>query len=291
MSDPVTNEQNLPAGMQERAAAAGQQPYVPPSQEVPEHLRRAPAAPVEQEAQPVNPMLSRVSQQAPAPVPTQHLEPKLEQPALLTPEPKQAAKATGTISDLVGDLGTDPYAKPSITYIETLCTKGEVDLGRAFNNAVEHGDASLIDSAYLNEKLGADAAAVIAQATSLFEYSASQAEKTMADVYEAAGGEEVLRQAVPYFNKSADAAEKEEVEYLLNSGNKALMARAAKRIVQYSQSAGMTYSPNGQPLGSPSSEKGLSKADYIAAISKQNISPEAYNGLRNQRKLGKQQGL
>ena len=299
------NNQPLPPGIQERAAAAATNPspqYQPPSQALPEHQYQQPVNPQAQQSQepaPVNPMLSRFSQEQQAPqVPTQHLQAQAPQkPAEAPQEPPKAedkpkpSGADTSIQDLVGDLSEDTYAKPSITYIENVCKGSDVDLGRAFNKAVEHGDASLIDEAYLREKLGENADAVIQQATSLFEYSTHKAQEALSAVYEAAGGQEVLEQASKFFNASADPAEKAEIMYLLDSGNKDLMTRAAQRIVQFAQQGGMTYQRGKQPIGNPSTAKGLSKAEYIAEIQKPNISPERYEELRNLRKLGMSQGL
>lgn len=278
------NNQNLPTGIQERAQNPGQPSNIP-SQEVPQNQQQPaqgqPAPPYDPSQ---NPMLSRQSRE-PAPVPpTNHLETERE------PAPAKA-EATGNVKDLVGDLGDDPYAQPSIAYIENVCSTKGVDLERAFDTAIDYGNTDLIDKEYLREKLGDDAEAVIKQATALFEYSASQTDAAMNAVYEAVGGEEVLKQAVPYFNEAADAEERAEVKYLLDSGNKELMARAAKRIVEYANKGGMTYNRGKQPVGSPSTAKGLSKAEYIEAISERNISQEKYEQLREQRKLGTQQGL
>lgn len=295
MSD---NNQALPPGMQERAAAASQpapqQQYQPPSQAIPEYQQQPAQQPQAQQPAPApNPMLSRFSQEeAPAAPPTQHLEQPGTPPAEPAPTPpKAAAESSASIQDLVGDLSADVQVKPSIAYIETVCKGSEVDLARAFNKAVEYGDSGLIDEVYLREKLGENADAVIQQASYLFEYSAHKAQEAMRTVYDAAGGEEVLTQAAKYFNASADPAERAEIQYLLDSGNKDLMARAARRIVDFAQQSGMTYQKGGQPLGNPASAKGLSKQEYIEQISAPNLSPEQYDNLRKQRQLGRQQGL
>lgn len=285
------NEQNLPAGIQERAAQAGQPTNIP-SQEVPQYQQapaqqQAPATPEPYQS----PMLSDQSrQQAPVP-PTGHLEKPQEPTGQAESEDAGLEFSQESMQDLVGDLTNDSYAQPGIAYIENACEKAGVDLDRAFQVAVERGDTDLIDSAYLREKLGKDADAVIRQATALFDYSANKAAESMNAVFEAVGGEQNLRQAVPYFNQSADAAERAEVKYLLDSGNKELMARAARRIVEHAKNAGMQYSQGNQPLGSPSTAKGLSRAEYIEAISQKNITQEQYETLREQRKLGAQQGI
>jgi hypothetical protein len=294
MTDQVPNAQTLPQGM------TPQQQYVPPSQEVPQHQQQPQQGVQPQQQQPAqeppapNPMLSRYSQQPQ--VPTQHLNKPEEQAPVEPQKPQEPAKekvpaGETRIQDLVGDLSDDVYAKPSITYIENVCKGSDVDLGRAFNKAVEYGDASLIDEAYLREKLGENADAVIQQASSLFEYSAHKAQEGLRAVYDAVGGEETLQQAAKFFNTSAPKDEKAEIQYLLDSGNKDLMVRAAKRIVQYAEQGGMTYAKGKQPLGNPSTVKGLTQAEYIDAITAKNLSQEQYAELRKQRELGRSQGL
>lgn len=245
-----------------------------------------PGIPTAQQRAAPSPMLSHVSQPeskpTPAPAPAPAPEP--------APVPPPANMSTST-ADLVGDLATDAYAKPAVAYIDSICTASKVDMQRAFAKAVEFGDARLIDIAYLTEKLGDKAQSVVDQATALFEYSAHKAETAIRAVYEAAGGEAVLKQAVQHFNQAASPEERAEIAYLLDSGNTALMKRAAQRIVQYSRQGGAVYSPQQQPTGKPSAARGLGRDEYIKAISNPRLSPAEYDKLREQRALGKAQGL
>ena len=236
-----------------------------------------------------SPMLSHVSQPESQQAPAQPTE-----PAKPAPEPAPAtppANVSASTADLVGDLAADAYAKPAVVYIDSICTASKVDMQRAFAKAVEFGDAQLIDSAYLTEKLGDKAQSVIDCATALFEYSAHKAETAIRTVYEAAGGEAVLKQAVQHFNQAASPEERAEIAYLLDSGNTALMKRAAQRIVQYSRQGGAVYSPQSQPTGKPSAARGLGRDEYVKAISNPRLSPAEYDKLREQRALGKAQGL
>lgn len=302
----VPNDQQLPPGIPpvSQYQAQPQQQYVPQGQ--PEYTHHIPPVnqPPEQPGQHVdpnsqhlppapqhgNPMLSRFSQPVPQP-PTQHLEQQpgqqVQQPAPQQPAPQNYASA----ADLVGDLANDAYVKPALTYLENVCTQAEVDISRAFGKAVEYGDSGLIDTAYLTEKLGENARAVIEQATALFDYSSSKATETLNTVFQSVGGEQVLRQAAQHFNQSASAEERAEIAYLLDSGNVALMQRAAQRIVQYGRQGGAVYQPTGHPVGSPTAARGLSKEEYIKAISNPRLTPQEYEQLRQQRVLGKNQGI
>ena len=274
-----------------QAAGVYQQPQNIPSQQVPLQNQQdlpqgIPNAQQQAARQAPSPMLSHVSQPDAEP----------EKPPVLAATPAPVAPSTpapvsGSTSDLVGELASDPYAKPAVMYIDNICTGAKVDMQRAFSKAVEFGDARLIDEAYLSEKLGDNAAAVIAQATALFEYSAHKAQTAVQAVYAAVGGEQVLRQAVQHFNQAASPEERAEVAYLMDSGNTALMQRAAQRIVQYGKQAGAVYSPQSQPMGKPSAARGLSKEEYIKAISNPKLSSHEYEKLREQRVLGRTQGI
>ncbi len=214
------------------------------------------------------------------PPPTQHLQNK---PA--------AQGSVQRVSDLAPDLAKDPNVSPMVDYIQTVCGD-RVDLGRAFQKAVENGDTSLIDSAYLNEVLGPqEAANVIRMATNAFDYAAAQHEAQLQIVYQAAGGEAVLRQAVTYWEGNATADDKAEINALLDSGNKALMERAARKIVDFAKAKGGVVVNAQQPLGSPTAVQGITSEEYKKALANPRLSENEYNALRQQRVLGKRQGL
>lgn len=232
---------------------------------------------------------------APAPIaipPTGHTLPApAAAPAATVPTPAPASTPTGQIADFAGDLVNDPYAKVGLTYIEQVIAGTSVDLNRAFAKAAEYGDANLIDEAYLREALGDKAPHVVAQAKALFEYSAQKQTQALQEVYQSVGGEAQLKQAAAYFNKAASDEQRRTVAYLLDSGDPVLMKAGAQQIVQLASSAGVRVQAGAQPLGQAGALQGLSHADYIKAISERNLPAEKYEQLRQQRLIGRQQGL
>lgn len=232
---------------------------------------------------------------APAPIaipPTGHTLPApAPAPAATVPTPAPASAPTGQIADFAGDLVDDPYAKVGLTYIESAIAGTSVDLNRAFAKAAEYGDINLIDEAYLQEVLGDKAPHVVAQAKALFEYSAQKQTQALQEVYQSVGGEAQLKQAAAYFNKAASDEQRRTVAYLLDSGDPVLMKAGAQQIVQLASSAGVRVQAGAQPLGQAGALQGLSHADYIKAISERNLPADKYEQLRQQRLIGRQQGL
>lgn len=226
-----------------------------------------------------------------------------------TPEPKVPPKdapkdvppelvpLSGEVGEAFIDLKDDPNTAPATLYIERICNEHKVDLQRAFGKAVDKGDMSLIDEAYLQEKLGNDAQYVLQQAQALFSYSQEKVMASVNAMYASVGdgnadtGKQLLEQAAKYFNSAASQPDRAEISLLLNSGDKHLMAKAAKRVVEFARSKGAVVQPGNTNVYSPNSERGLSAEEYRKAIANPKLSDAEYAKLRQQRVLGKKQGL
>lgn len=299
----TANVQTLPAGLQGRVAQAttapapAPAPLVAPIDQGPVTQpapATAPQVAPTQEA-PVNPMLSHVSQpkepevapvdltQAPPVVPT--LEP------VKVPGTEPEVAQTASVSAMAGELAKDPNLAPAVNYLDAFCTEHKVDMARAFGNAAEEGDARFIDRAYLKDVLGDKADAVIKTAEGVLNYTNAYAEQTVNAVITLAGGEAQWSAAGDAFNKHAPAEERKLIAEMLDSGLREKVTYAAKRIMEYATQAGAITSHNAPAIGQPGTQKGLSKAEYVAAISERNISPEKYEQLKTLRKLGQSQGL
>ena len=209
------------------------------------------------------------------------------------PAEKPADKPVGSVGELAGHLATDSTVAPAVAYMEAVLADAEVDITRALGAAADYLDPSRIDVHYLREKLGDKADQVIKLATSTLEYAASYSKESVSQVYAVAGGEAQWGLAVNAFNTQADPTERAMLAELLNSGVRDKMLYAAKKITEYGVSAGAVTRHNAPPLGSPSSEKGLSRAEFAEAISKRGIQEGSteYQNLRRLRQLGMSQGL
>lgn len=247
-----------------------------------------------------NPMLG-VNNQPDAPKWDPSEPPRVELPGAAKEEPKEAPRIEGKpdtakfVQDALGDLSADPQLKPISAYL-TAKLGDKVDLARAFGHAVERGDSDLIDRAYLAEILGGDADEVATLAASLFEAAAAKASSVVTSIYNEFGGEASVRQAVGFYNTKADPEERAAMALLLDSGNKASINYAMKKITEFAAQAGgvRVQTGGGIPLGQPSAQRGLSSAEYqkqVGEAHRRGARPAEFDRLRDLRKLGLTQGL
>ena len=204
---------------------------------------------------------------------------------------KPAPESYASLNDMLGgELLADPQAAVVAGMLEKLV--GDLDVNRAFGRAAEEDDARFIDEAYLVEKLGErDAKLAVEAAKQLLTHAERVSSALETEVFQAAGGKEKVEAAAKVFNEIADPAMKAAMSKLLDSGDKASMQYAVKQIVDFAVNNGKLVVHNDPALGQPSAEKGLSRDEYVKAISKHNISHEEYERLQRQRRLGMQQGL
>lgn len=274
-----TNTQQLPPGMN-----APRGPV--PGKIEPTEPQKPPIPPVD----PNNHPLFTGDAPKPADKPAAKQEPPKETPPELVP-------LAGEVGEAFTDLKDDPHTAPGALYIERMCSTKGVDLQRAFGKAVDKGDLSLIDDAYLQEKLGADAEYVKQQASALFTYVQDKVMASVNSMYASVGdgdkaaGQQILEQAAKYFNSAASKEDRAEISLLLNSGDPNLMTKAAKRVVEFARSKGAVVQPGNTNVYSPNSERGLSAEEYRKAIANPKLSDAEYAKLRQQRVLGKKQGL
>lgn len=192
---------------------------------------------------------------------------------------------------MVGELSKDPNLSAAVSYLDGICADKKIDTTRAFGNAAEEGDARFIDRAYLKEVLGDGADAVIKTAEGILAYTTQYADQTIQSVMTMAGGQAQWDSAMAAFNEKGSPADKRLMKELFDSGVRTKVEHAAKQVLQFATQAGIRVQHNAPALGQPGTQQGLSKADYIKAISARNLPEAEYQKLRSQRQLGMQQGL
>ena len=280
-STTVTNDQSLPPGMAAKAHAGA------PSTQAPAPEPKLPPVPP---IDPNNHVLFGNEKGG---------EQETTQPAKdgVPPELQKVKQSAPKITDAFSDMFEDVNTAPGAVFVQNICERSGVDLDRAFGKALDKGDASLLDEAYIREKCGTDAEAVIAQSKALFNYATTQVQQRVNSMYASVAGGNVeqgkamLEQAAQYFNKAADQHEKAEISYLLDSGNPEFMQRAAKRVVEFARSKGALVQSNQAQLFQPGGERGLSADEYKKAIADPKLTDAQYEKLRRQRILGRNQGL
>lgn len=310
----TTNTQTLPAGLAGRAAQAAAAPAPTPAPApvaAPEPAASQPFTSLQPQdptfnanpapapgPAPVNPMLSHVSQNAPAepaPAPAPAAAPAVPdalKPVELPSDKPAETPQDASVAHLAGVFAQDVNLAPSVGYLDSFCKDNGLDVARAFGKAAEESDSRFIDEGYLTEKLGKEAAAkLIKVGVDVINYINAYTDESVAQVHKAAGGEAQWDHAAKLYSEKADPMERQIVADLLNSGDRAKMNHAAKMVTQFAIQAGGAIAHNAPALGIPGGQKGLTQAEHIANISKRGVTPEQYAESVKMRRLGKSQGL
>lgn len=178
-------------------------------------------------------------------------------------------------------------------------TAAGVDRGRALGNALTHGDASLIDVAYLREVGGKDGERLVTLAQGIVAHCTAAAQAATDSVFALAGGQANWEASTAAFNKGAPDHLKQFVKYSLDSGSASQIKAGAEAVVAFAKSSGLVATPGTGFIasggGAPGSAQGLSKEAFQAAhaaLDKNSRTYERDKGeLYGRRQIGKQMGI
>lgn len=192
---------------------------------------------------------------------------------------------------------TDPTIKSMASILQV--TGKDLDLSRAIGRAVQDGDPSLIDFAYIAEKGGANAAHLSQIAQGLVQAVAAKSESITREVHALVGGEAAWSQATVVFNQSAPAEIKAIVGQMLNSTNEAHIKAGAKIVAEFGRASGRIPQPGVGLLqniaAGGAGSQGLSKDAFQAELRKLVPDSKGYEEAREnlfaRRSLGKRAGL
>lgn len=241
--------------------------------------------------------------------------PQPQQPAA-QPAPAAAPAVDPTIAALLAALGGNvapaaqaaapaPAAAPAyapgagdpvVSSLSGILTGAGVDVSRAIAKAVEYGDASLIDKAYIASVGGANSAHLTQLAESLVAHAGRESEAAEASCYAIAGGAQNFRSAVAVFNQSAPDHLKTVITTMMDSGVRAQSDAGAKLIVEFARGNGGLVQPAGLVTGSamPGAEAALSKEQFQAELGKLDKNSRGYEQARGElfgrRAMGKKLG-
>ena len=172
-----------------------------------------------------------------------------------------------------------------------------LDFDRIFAKAIDAGDPSLLDVAYLKEKAGANAEGLIGLAESIVNFTNQQAIQQQNAVFALAGGEAQWNAATTAFNLNAPPEYKLAVKQLIDSGTKANIEAGAKLVTQFALGQGYVPTPAGMlsPTAGARAGTGLDKVSFQAELRKLNQNDRDYNDKREElfarRRLGQQVGM
>lgn len=250
----------------------------------------------------VPPAGGNVQERAPAPAPAPAPTPEApaqgltaEQVAAQIKAAMPQPQAQTPTYDFAEDMGTDPVLTSLHTAFSSV-GKG-IDLDRALGHALSLGRPDLIDVAYIKEKGGDSAEALVKIAKGIVDRVQTQSAAATTAVYSVAGSEADWNAAASAFNQSAPAHLKTVIAGLLDSGNKDAIKQAAQAVVDYSKQNGLVANPaqlvNAGATGL-SSAQAMSKGEFQDALFKLDPNNRNYatdrEALLQRRFLGKQLG-
>jgi hypothetical protein len=222
-------------------------------------------------------LLAALQTQQPAPVPAQ-------------PDVTQAA-TPGKLNTLDVSTLEDPILRSMATIMQTV---GQgLDMDRVFGKALEHGDASLLDAAYLREKGGANAAQLQSIAEGIVQAVNAQAEAVTKEIHGMAGGASQWDASVAAFNKAAPPELRQVVAMMLDSEKRSQISAGAKLVVEYAKSSGIV--PNVSALiqnngTAASAAQALNKEGFQSELRKLNPNSREYQAQRESLFARRQQG-
>lgn len=247
-----------------------------------------------------------VAQQAPAqqqPVQQQPVQQPVQQPAPTAQEGEdlEATLLGGSGEDdtetdmfeglFEPELLEDRAANLAASYLRAALP-ADIDLGRALGAAIQSGDLDDVDTNYLHEVLGGDTEGVFLAIEQLFASAESINEAFQEEIYASIpGGREGLEQAVEVFRTNASEEQQAAMRYLMNSKDVGLTKFAAQYVYETVRANGGVVDTGTQSFGQPGGLQGLTRAEYVQAIQKPNLTDTEYQQLRQQRAIGMKQGI
>ena len=266
------------------AVITGGVPNVPPSDMLPGFV-----APVLPTPTPVTPPAEPVAANLDASIAAllAAMKAQTAPPEAVVPE----AAVAGKLSSLDVTTIEDPILRSMATIMQTV-GKG-LDMDRVFSKALEHGDASLLDAAYLREKGGANAAQLQSIAEGIVQAVNAQADAVTKEIHTLAGGSTQWDASVAAFNKAAPPELRQVVAMMLDSEKRTQISAGAKLVVEYAKSSGLV--PNATALVQhggvvTSSAQALDKGGFQSELRKLNPNSREYQAQRESLFTRRQQG-
>ena len=283
-----------PAG--DPARIPGGNPIVSPGQNpgwLPQGQQPAPVAPVAPQPAPAAPDMSSIvamlqSALAGSAAPAAPVAPEAQ--ATERPSWMQTSANEFDVSQI-----DDPIIRSMATVMQTVGK--DLDLDRVLGKALAHGDASLIDEAYLAEKGGANAKQLAEIARGIVQAVEAKADAVTSSVHALAGGEAGWNSAVAAFNASAPQELRVTIAQMLDSPKAEFVTAGAKIIAEFGKNSGMipqAGAPLLQNAAGGIAGQGLSKAEFQTEL--KSLKPdtpgyeEARSALFARRSLGKRSG-
>lgn len=260
---------------------------------------------------PANPAPAPAYNPAPAdPAPQYQFQP---QPTPVAPAAPAAPAVDQQLLELLQALNTKPNAPaqptaapvpaqpqaapvagqdPVITAFQAVITGSGLDYERALGRAMQEGDASLIDFAYIAERGGAKAAELRSAAEAVVARQDEIDTRLEHNVYSKFGGEANWDAAIGFFAKSVPQTTTDYIIGMLKTRNPALIEQASNMVMDHVKQAGAHLSPavtvtggGGLNVAQP-----LGKEEFKQEIAKLNPNDRGFEQARQQLFIRRHQG-
>lgn len=172
----------------------------------------------------------------------------------------------------------------------------DADLQRAMKNALEYGDPSLIDDAFLAERFKDRAGEARQIAEAVLEQAGIERTRLVEAVYAQAGDKGKWDASLAVYKQHAAPGLQKAIQMMFNSGDASSVKEAAALVVDFAAKSGVLSTTNGRVTGGSgvAEAAGISAAELQAAANKLNPSSRTYradyNKLIELRRLGRSLG-
>lgn len=172
----------------------------------------------------------------------------------------------------------------------------DADLQRAMKNALEYGDPSLIDDAFLAERFKDRAGEARQIAEAVLEQAGIERTRLVEAVYAQAGDKGKWDASLAVYKQHAAPGLQKAIQMMFDSGDAASVKDAAALVVDFAAKSGVLPTTNGRVVAGAGEAHaaGLSAAELQAAVGKLNQSSRTYRAdytkLIELRRLGRSSG-
>lgn len=215
--------------------------------------------------------------------------------------PTQQAPQAPVQNPLIGGYDAQNIDDPIIRSMATaLQVAGkDIDLNRVLGNALALGNPALVDTAYLAEKGGSNAAQLAEIARGIVLAVNAKGAEITNEVYASVGGEANWGACVSAFNQTAPQELRVTISQMLDSKNPEFIRAGAKIVAEFGKTSGHVPQQTGNLLSvrnvAAGAAQGLSKQQFQAELIKLNQNSAGYEEARGdlymRRTLGKRSGL
>jgi hypothetical protein len=172
----------------------------------------------------------------------------------------------------------------------------DADIQRACKLALEHGDPSMIDRAFLDERFKDRAEEAAAIAGAVVEQAGIERDRLVQSVYATAGGEEQWKAALSLYKQHAPQGLQKAIQMMFDSGDAGNVKDAASLVAEFAKTSGVVTTAGGRQVAGAGGQdaQGLSQGEFQAAMNKLNQSSRTYgqdyDRLIQMRRIGKNLG-